>query len=134
MKTIFLRNKNNIAESAVPKMEYDPVTIIVEGLLSVTGKQVTNKDILTGFNVNLKESNHAVGVDEIQTEFLTESLYNPILTIHNLKKAGRTESIDILAEAYENFIDLVNKYGLEMEKENQEIIESAVRIFKKATE
>ena len=32
-------------------------------------------------------------------------------------KAGRTESIDILAEAYENFIDLVNKYGLEMEKE-----------------
>ena len=97
-------------------------------------KQVTNKDILTGFNVNLKESNHAVGVDEIQTEFLAESLYNPILTIHNLKKAGRTESIDILAEAYENFVGLVNKYGLEMEKENQEIVESAVRIFKKATE
>ena len=45
-------------------------------------------------------------------------------------KAGRTESIDILAEAYENFIDLVNKYGLEMEKENQEINDSLTKAGK----
>jgi chromosome segregation and condensation protein ScpB len=134
MKTIFLKPNKTISEANEgirDILNYNPTNIIVEGLLSVTGKKITNTNVIEAFGIELKKE---ASLDEVQQEFIAENLYNPLLTIHNLRKAGRIDTMDEIAEAYENFIGLVNRAGLEMEKENQAIIESAVKIFKKATE
>ena len=133
MRTRILARKLNLAEATTEKgLAYDPVAVIVEGLLNATGKEIKNREMLEAFGVNIKETVDTP-IDVVQTEFLAENLYNPLLTIHNLKKQGRIESINLIAEAYDNFIGLVNRLGAEVEKDNQAIIESAVNVFKKAT-
>ena len=64
--------------------------------------------------------------------FLTEALYNPVVTIYNLRKLGKTEKLNALVEAYSKFAELANEFGEEVKDENQALIESSVRIFKEA--
>lgn len=122
----------NIAESAKQlEAKFDPKELIIEGLLSATGATVQNASIFEAFGLNINKTSNK-NIDEMSALFLTESLYNPVVTIYNLRKTGKTEKLNALVEAYSKFAELANEFGEEVKDENQALIESSVRIFKEA--
>ena len=122
----------NIAESAKQlEAKFDPKELIIEGLLSATGVTVQNASIFEAFGLTINKTSNK-SIDEMSALFLTEALYNPVVTIYNLRKMGKTEKLNALVEAYSKFAELANEFGEEVKDENQALIESSVRIFKEA--
>ena len=117
-------NSTNIAEAAYKDVSvYDVRSAVANGYVAM--KQL-DKNILEQFGITLSEADSNVDVLE---ELITETNYNPLLILHQLKEVGDVEGIRNIKEAWEEFAKVVNSYATdEVSAKNSALVKNVLEV------
>lgn len=122
-------NSTNIAEAAYKDVSvYDVRSAVANGYVAMKqlDKSKLDKNILEQFGITLSEADSNVDVLE---ELITETNYNPLLILHQLKEVGDVEGIRNIKEAWEEFAKVVNSYATdEVSAKNSALVKNVLEV------